>query len=99
MTPRRRIVRLEDLVGRRVRAQDGEVVGRIEEIRVERRDGRHEIVEYHLGSGALLERWGMVSRVFGGGRMRIARWDQLDIRNPERPVLTGPVEELKDAGR
>jgi hypothetical protein len=98
MTSRRRLVRLEDLVGRRVRSQSGELVGRIEEIRAERRNGQHEIVEYHLGSGALLERWGVVSKLFGGGKTRIARWDQLDIHNPEKPVLTCPVEVLKDKG-
>ena len=55
MTRRGRFVYLDDVLGQRVRTADGRVVGRIEEVRAERRaNGDHEVVEYHLGSGALL---------------------------------------------
>jgi hypothetical protein len=99
MTARRRqIVRVEDLIGRRVRAAGGRVVGRIEEICAERRaNGDHEVVEYHLGTGALLERLALVRRLLGRQpRTLIARWDQIDIHRPEAPVLTCHVEELRD---
>ena len=93
---RRRLVRLEDLIGRRVRAADGTPVGRIEEVIAESRGGDHEVTEYHIGAGALHERFGVVSRLFGGkSPMLVARWDQLDIHQPDSPTLTCGVDELK----
>src|SRR2546421_218605 len=66
MTARpRRIVRLEDLVGRRVRTAEGAVVGRIEEVHAERRGDDHEVIEYLIGPGALRERFALVGRLFG----------------------------------
>jgi len=92
----RRFVRLEDVIGRKVRTADGAVVGHIEEVRAERRGDDHEVTEYLLGSGALLERLAMVKRLFGRpARMIVARWDQIDIHRPDRPTLTCRVEELK----
>ncbi len=100
MTASRRTVRVEDLLGSRVRTSDGRTVGRIEEIRAERRaGGEHEVVEYHLGPGALLERFALARRMLGRRpQMLIVRWDQIDIRRPEAPVLTCAVEELKHDG-
>jgi len=97
---RRRLVYLDDVVGRRVRTSDGHVVGRIEEVRAERRaNGEHEVVEYHLGPAALLERLGVVrSRLVPRG-MLVVRWDQIDIRRPESPMLTCAVEEVKREDR
>jgi hypothetical protein len=93
---RRQIVHLEDLVGRRVRAGSGQVVGRIEEIRAQRRsNGDHDVTEYHLGTGALFERLAIVGRLVGNKPRIIVRWDQLDIRRPTEPTLTCPVEELR----
>ena len=89
-------VPLEALLGRRVRADDGRVVGRLEEIRAERRGGNHEVTEFLIGPGALLERLSIVRRFAGSGsRMRVARWDQIDISNPLAPRLTCGVENLK----
>ena len=97
MTARRRtLVRVEDLLGRRVRTVDGTVVGRIEEIRARRRNDVHEVTEYLLGAGALVERFALVGRLFGRrSPTLIARWDQLDIRRVDRPTLTCGVDELK----
>ena len=95
MTRRSRIVRVEDLVGQPVRTAAGDVVGRIEEIRAERHGSEHEVTEYLLGAGALAERLGLSQR-FGRHRKKlVARWNQIDIRRPERPVLTCLVEDLK----
>jgi len=92
---RRGIVRLEDLIGHRVRTKTGQVVGRIEEVRAVRRGDDYEVIEYHLGPGALLERFAITRRFFRHAvPMLIARWDQLDIHRPERPTLTCPVEAL-----
>jgi hypothetical protein len=97
--PRRRI-RLEDLLGARVRTAERDVVGRIEEVRAVRRAGEYEISEYHLGPAALLERLALVSRIFGGGRRTIiVRWDQVDVSDPRAPVLTCDRDQLKQARR
>jgi sporulation protein YlmC with PRC-barrel domain len=96
VTARRRLVRLVDLIGRRVRTATGEPVGRIEEVIAERRGSDHEVTEYHIGPGALHERFGVVSRLFGGkSAMLIVRWDQLDIHEADSPTLTCGVDELK----
>jgi hypothetical protein len=93
--PRRSLVRVEDLLGRRVRERSGRVVGRIEEIRAQQRGDRYEVTEYHLGTGAMLERLAIVRRVLGRTPpMLIARWDQIDIHRPDAPLLTCPAEEL-----
>jgi len=93
--PRRRLVRVEDLIGQRVRERSGRVVGRIEEICAEPRGERYEVTEYHLGSGALLERLAIVRHLFGRRSDTIvARWDQIDVQRPDAPVVTCPVEEL-----
>jgi len=91
----RRFVRLENLLGKRVATPDGRRVGRIEEVRAERRGDAYEVTEFHLGTGALLERLSIVQRLRRRRpRMYVARWDQIDITT-ERPQLTCPVEELE----
>jgi len=97
--PRRRVVRVEDLIGQRVREQSGRMVGRIEEIRAEARGDRYEVTEYHLGTGALLERLAIIRHLFRPSDTIIARWDQIDIDDPDAPVLTCPVEQLKHEKR
>jgi hypothetical protein len=87
-----RTVRLEDLIGRRVRSAEGPV-GRIEEVVAERHSGELQVMEFHLGPGALLERWSL-SRL----RRRtttIVRWDQIDIENPNDVRLTCSPDELE----
>ncbi len=96
MSRRRRIVRVEELLSRRVRDQNGRVVGRIEEIRVDRRGDAYEVVAYLLGPGALVERLALVRRWFGGTpETLIVRWDQIDVSHPESPRLTCAIEELR----
>ena len=98
--PRRRLVRVEDLLGQRVRERSGRVIGRIQEIRAEPRGDRYEVTEYHLGTGAMLERLAIIRALF---RLQsdtiIARWDQIDIERPDALVLTCPVEDLKHEQR
>jgi len=90
-----RTVRLEDLLGRRVRDPSGRVVGRVEEI-VARRVGPALVVtEYHLGVYAVLERLAgggfgrAVLRVLGarGRKPRRIPWAEMDLSDPERPRL------------
>jgi hypothetical protein len=55
----------------------------------------NQVTEYHLGSGAMLERLAIVRHLFGRqSDMIIARWDQIDVRRPDALALTCPVEEL-----
>jgi hypothetical protein len=89
-------VRVEDLLGRRVRAGNGRIVGRLEEVRAEQRGDEYEVTEYLLGPGALLERLSLVNRLLRRTpRTLVARWDQLDITNPSHPRLTCAVTDLR----
>jgi len=84
------LLRLDDLVGRKVRDESGRVVGRIYEVRGVERAGVLEIVEYHLGAHALAERVSFsVRRLFGRAPDEPTRvpWDRLDVTDPERPTL------------
>jgi hypothetical protein len=91
-------MQLERLVGRRVQTSSGKIVGRIEEIRVERQGDTWLIQAYLLGSYALLER--LLPRSIGPALRRMLRsrlsstvsvvpWDKLDLSDPERPRLLG----------
>ena len=91
-------LRVEQLLGRRVRDANGHVVGRLQEFRA-RRDGEHWVVaEFDIGPAALLER--LAARHLGitwPGRVAgyRATWEQLDLENPEDPRLNCDVGELK----
>jgi hypothetical protein len=93
-------VHLELLVGRRVRAKNGRPVGRLGEVCAERRGQECLVTEYHIGTEALLE--GLLAgamSVFGMARRtsgRRARWDQLDVSDPDRLRLTCPLKELEE---
>ena len=91
-------LRLEDLIGRRVRDAEGRVVGRLEEFRATR-EGDHWVVnEYEIGPSALLER--LAARHLGitwPGRVDGYRalWNQLNLEDPKQPRLNCRVDELK----
>lgn len=89
------MVHLSELLGRAVRASDGRVIGRIEEVRVKRQHDAYEVDEYLLGTGALFERLGMVRKGRRNSPKVIVRWDQLDITRPDAPVLTCAVDDVK----
>jgi hypothetical protein len=99
-----RNINVELLLDREVRDASGRRAGRIEEVRA-RKEGDEIIVEaYHLGPQALLER--LAAPVFRLALFRAlglhkhahgrrVRWDQLDLSDPERPVLRCTVDELQ----
>jgi len=90
---------LSRLVGRMVTTANHRRVGRIEEIRAERQGVDLIVTAYVLGSAGLAERLGVGLRLLAGrARTRgyLARWDQLDIRDVERPRLICPVEQLSE---
>jgi len=91
-------VRLDRLVGRKVLTGNNRVLGRLEECRAERRGDSWVVTEWLIGSAGLMERLGFGVRMILGlraGRSFVARWDQLDLSNPDRPRLSCSTEELK----
>jgi|ERR1043165_3059223 sporulation protein YlmC with PRC-barrel domain len=95
-------IHVELLVGRRVRAMNGWVIGRLEEIRVKQESRGAFVEEFLTGSYGLLERLAALSigrailKAFGARRKsyRIP-WDQLDLSDPEKPRLRCEVSELR----
>lgn len=91
-------LRLDRLVGREVYSADNRRVGRVEEFRAERRGTSWVVTEYVIGAAGLVERLGLgVRLVVGIKRVTgyVARWDQLDLSNPDRPTLTCAIESLE----
>jgi hypothetical protein len=92
-TPRE--LRLDRLLGRRVLGLNHRPVGRLEEFRAEVHGRGCVITEYVIGTAGFFERMGL-QMLFPDHRRRghVARWDQLDISDPERPTLTCSLDEL-----
>ena len=91
-------LRLDRLVGREVYTANHRRFGRLHEFRAERRGNDWVITEFVIGAAGLLERLGLgVRLILGLERVGgyVARWDQLDFANADRPRLTCPVEELR----
>jgi hypothetical protein len=91
-------VRLDRLVGREVYTANNRRLGRLEEFRAERRGTTWVISEYVIGAAGLMERLGLGVRMLLGMKPVIgyvARWDQLDLSNPDRPALRCSVESLQ----
>ena len=90
-------VRLDRLLGRQVLGRNNRPAGRLEEFRAEMRGQGCVITEFVIGTAGLLERMHVgVKLLFGrasGGY--VARWDQLDLSNPDYPRLTCSIEELR----
>ena len=75
-------------------------LGRIEECRAEQRGNSWVVREWVIGSGGTPERLGFGVRLILGwkaGRSFVARWDQVDLTDPDRPRLNCSVGELKRA--
>lgn len=92
-----REIRLDRLLGRRVRGGNNQSIGRLEEFRVEEQRDSYVVTEYVIGKAGLLERLGVGFKLLFGrhGGGYVARWDQLDISDPEKPRLTCRIEELR----
>jgi hypothetical protein len=91
-------IRLDRLVGREVYTANHRRLGRLQEFRAERRGTSWVVTEYLIGAAGLMERLGLgVWLIVGIKRSTgyIARWDQLDLSNPDRPTLTCAVESLQ----
>jgi sporulation protein YlmC with PRC-barrel domain len=91
-------VHVERFLGRRVLALNGHVVGRLEEVRVEKHGAGFVVTEYHVGPAALLERLSVHAlRLLGATprRTHAVPWDKLDLGDPTRPRLLCAVEDLR----
>ena len=91
-----REVRLDRLLGRQVLARNNQPAGRLEDCRAEQRGGSLVVTEYVIGASGLLERLGLGVKLLFGRRSGgyVARWDQIDISDSDRPRLTCGLEEL-----
>ena len=101
--PTVRELRVESLLGHRLRGADGKSLGRIEEVVAEIRGTDWIVVEVHVGPGALLERLAELTSLvplFGplqrrlGARHRVP-WDRLDLSDPSRPRALAVRDELE----
>jgi hypothetical protein len=91
-------VRLDRLLGRRVRTANNRSIGRIEEFRADRHGAGWVVTAYVIGRVGLWERLGLGLRLLFGPRAAqgyVARWDQIDVSNPASPRLLCPVEDLQ----
>ena len=97
---RGREMNLEQLLGRQVHALNGRPVGHIEELRAEKRGSGYVVTDFVLGPAGLLERMSISFKRTYLGRPhhgQVARWDQVDLTDPEHPRLTCSVDELRGA--
>lgn len=92
-----REIRIEHLLGRRVLDGNNQNVGRLEEFRVEEQRDSYVVTDYVIGEVGLLERLGVGLKLLVGrrGGGYVARWDQLDISDLDRPRLKCSLEELR----
>jgi hypothetical protein len=91
-------VRLDRLLGREVHTANNRRLGRLEEFRAERLGADWVVTEYVIGGAGLAERLGLSVRLIlgiAGPGGYVARWDQMNLTNPDRPRISCPVEELR----
>ena len=98
-----RELNVELLLSRRVYALNGRGIGRIQEVRAEKRGGEWYVTEYLVGAYALFER--LAGWVIGRAILNIlpvqvssrsyrVAWNQLDLSDPAKPRLRCAVAEL-----
>jgi hypothetical protein len=96
-------IRIERLLGRRVRDSAGRSAGRIEDFRALFRNGDCVVEEYLLGTSGLFQRLSIAGfamsllRFLGARTQWLCRvpWDMMDLSNPQKPRLRCRREELK----
>ncbi len=99
-------IKVQLLVGTKVRDLDGKNVGRIEEIRVERQ-GKALLVEaYLIGVSGLIDRLSARTLVRPIQRLLRSRhiysvyevpWQEMDVTDPKRPVLKIAQRDMRRA--
>jgi sporulation protein YlmC with PRC-barrel domain len=98
--------KVELLLGRKVRDAEGETVGRIEEIRVERKDNVLSVEAYLMGASALVDRlsaWTLVRPIKSLLKNRHiyslydVPWQDMDLTDSTHPVLRTAKRDLLPA--
>lgn len=98
--------KVELLLGAKVRDANGENVGRIEEIRVERTDNALLVEAYLIGASAVIDRlsaWSLVRPIKGLLKSRHiyslydVPWQDMDLTDPTHPVLRTAKRDLLPA--
>jgi hypothetical protein len=99
------IIHLESLIGAHVKDIDGVHVGRIEEVRCIASDNRCVVESYLVGASAVIHRlraWTLIRPI----RHALPKWlyrsyrvpaSQLDMRNPAKPTMLIPFDDLRGA--
>jgi len=99
-------VNVELLLGTQVRDIDGEKVGRIQELRVDRHDKSCVVESYLIGASALIERlsaWTLVRPITRAlharhlYRLYVVSWQEMDLTDPKRPKLRIASRDLRHA--
>ena len=91
-------IRIEELLGRQLLGANHQPVGRIEEFRASTSANGCVVVEVIIGMSGLLERLNLGARLVFGAKpkgARIARWDQVDLSNTEKPRVIVDRESLR----
>lgn len=94
-------INAELLLGAKVRDTEGRKVGRIEEFKCGTQEGHDVVLEYHLGTGAALERILAFVRqlpFFGplpAKKIYRVQWQQMDLSDPAHPRLRVRRDELR----
>lgn len=95
-------VNVERLIGRKVVALNGQVIGRLHEVAVEKRGSDYVVTEYLVGKYGLLERLaasGIARAILGAAGVRCSGyrvpWQVLDVTDPEKPRLCCKVGDLR----
>src|SRR5205085_8347410 len=92
-----RELRADLLIGRVLRDRSGQKVGRIEEIRTEKRGHDEVVVEYVTGARGTVERLSAVGTLFHvltalglgkGSHGIVVPWNKVDLRDPAHPRTT-----------
>lgn len=99
-----RELHLEQLLGKKVRDVDGQVVGRLEEFHVEVVDGEHVVTEFLIGPAAALKRVGVFftqlpffSHIPFRTKEYCVAWTLMELSDPERPSVRARGDELRRA--
>ena len=98
-----RELNVELLLSRHVYALNGSRVGRIEEVRAEKRGREYYVTDYLVGAYALFGRlsgWVIGRAILDVFMVRAKNrgfrvpWDQLDLSDPEKPRLKCALSDL-----
>jgi sporulation protein YlmC with PRC-barrel domain len=99
-------INVERLLGTRVRDVNGESIGRIEEIRVERGENALTVEAYLIGASAVVSRlsaWTLARPIERALKSRgiysayEIPWQDMDLSDPKRPTLRTAKADLHHA--